>query len=74
MNTKARKKFCKEVFNDPLFQKLLPVAEARDSKALKIALRCLNSRSPFLCTALGRAVHIVRTGMPMVYSKTKSGR
>lgn len=74
MNTKARKKFCKEVFNDPLFQKLLPVAEARDSKSLKIALKCLNSRSPFLCTALGRAVHIVRTGMPMVYSKTKSGR
>lgn len=74
MNSKDRRAFCREVFHDPLFQQLLPMAEAKDSKALKIALKCLNTRSAVLCTVFGRAVHIVRTGMPMLYSKTKSGR
>ena len=74
MNGKDRREFCKEVFRDPLFKKLLPGAEAKDSKALKIALKCLNTKSAVLCTAFGRIVHIVRTGMPIVYSKTKSGR
>ena len=74
MNSKDRKQFCREVFRDPLFQQLLPKAEAKDSKALKITLKCLNTHSTFLCTALGRMVHIVRTGMPVIYSKTKSER
>ena len=74
MNSKDRKQFCREVFRDPLFQQLLPKAEAKDSKALKITLKCLNTHSTFLCTALGRMVHIVRTGMPVIYSKTKSKR
>ena len=65
MNSKDRKQFCREVFRDPLFQQLLPKAEAKDSKALKITLKCLNTHSTFLCTALGRMVHIVRTGMPV---------
>lgn len=74
MNMGDRRKFCKLLFQDPLFRQLLPIAEAKDSKALKIVLRCLNSKSVTICTALGRAVHIVRTGMPMLYSKTKSER
>ena len=74
MNSKDRKQFCREVFRAPLFQQLLPKAEAMDSKALKITLKCLNTHSTFLCTALGRIVHIVRTGMPVIYSKTKSER
>lgn len=74
MNSKDRKQFCREVFRDPLFQQLLPKAEAKDSKALKITLKCLNTHSTFLCTGLGRMVHIVRTGMPVIYSKTKSER
>ena len=74
MSAGDRREFCKNVFQDPMFQQLISMAEAKDSKVLKIALRCLKSQSPMLCTALGRGVHIVRTGMPMVYSKTKSGR
>lgn len=74
MNARERRQFCNQVFQDPLFQRLLPGAEAKNSRSLKLAIRCLNSRSVSLCTALGRIIHIVRTGMPMVYSKTKSGR
>lgn len=74
MKGKDRRKFCKKVFQDSMFQQLLPIAVAKDSRSLKIALCCLNTKSAVLCTILGRMVHIVRTGMPMLYSKTKSER
>lgn len=74
MTLSERRKFCREVFRDPLFDRLLPVAEARDSKVLKLVLKCLNSRSVLLCTAMGRAVHVIRNGLPVLYTKTKSGR
>ena len=74
MTHKDRKKFCREIFADPLFQKLLPAAEARDSKALKLALACMKAKSVFLCLAFGRAVHLVRGSLPMLYSKVKSER
>ncbi len=69
-----RRTFCRSVFSDALFQKLIPAAQARDSKALKLALFCMKRRSIFLCTALGRGVHIVRKSLPMLYSKVKSER
>lgn len=74
MKHKDRKQFCKEVFLDELFDHLIPKAKARDSRALKLTLVCLNRKSVFLCTALGRAVHIVRGSLPMIYSKVKSNR
>ena len=74
MGHKDRKEFCRDVFADPLFQKLLPAAEARDSRALKLALACMKARSVFLCLAFGRAVHLVRGSLPMLYSKVKSER
>lgn len=74
MSHKDRKKFCREVFADPLFRKLLPAAEARDSRALKLALACMKARSVFLCLAFGRVVHLVRGNLPMLYSKVKSER
>ena len=74
MGHKDRKEFCRDVFADPLFQKLLPAAEARDSRALKLALACMKARSVFLCLAFCRAVHLVRGSLPMLYSKVKSER
>ena len=74
MNHRDRKAFCKTVFADRLFVKLMPKARARDSKALKFALFCMKRKSVFLCTTLARAVHIIRSGLPMVYSKVKSNR
>lgn len=74
MTHKDRAKFCKDVFADELFKSLIPKAKARDSKALKVTLACLNQKSVFFCTMLGRAVHIVRGSLPMLYSKVKSNR
>lgn len=69
-----RRMFCRKVFADTLFQELIPEARARDSRALKLALFCMKRKSVFLCTALGRGVHMVRKSLPMLYSKVKSER
>lgn len=74
MSHKDRVDFCRKIFTDELFEKLVLRAKARDSKALKIALFCMKRKSVFLCTALARMVHIIRSGLPMVYSKVKSRR
>ncbi len=74
MKHKDRKAFCKGVFGSPLFRALIPKAQAQDSRALKIALRLMKSGNIASCLALGRAVHVIRSGMPMLYSKVKSER
>ena len=74
MTGKDRRAFTNEILADPLFKDLVTVAEAKDSRMLKIALKVLNARSAFLCIGFGRCIHIVRTKLPMIYSKTKSER
>lgn len=74
MKHKDRVKFCREVFADPLFLRLIPEAEAKDSKVLALSLFCIKRRSVLLCTAFGRGIHVIRGGLPMIYSKVKSKR
>ena len=74
MKHSDRKSFCRKVFESDLFEALIPKAEARDSRALKGALALMKARNITLCLMFGRMVHIVRTGMPMLYSKVKSER
>ena len=74
MSHRDRKRFCRDVFASPLFRALIPKAQAQDSRALKIALALMKAGNTTLCLALGRAVHLIRSGMPMLYSKVKSER
>ncbi len=74
MKYNDRKAFCRNVFGSALFYALIPKAQAQDSRALKIALTLMKSGNIALCLALGRIVHIIRSGMPMLYSKVKSER
>ena len=74
MKHKDRVKFCREVFADPLFLRLIPEAGAKDSKALSLSLFCIKNRSVLLCTALGRGIHLIRGSLPMLYSKVKAQR
>ncbi len=69
-----RKNFCQSVFASELFRNLIPKAKARDSRLLKAALIPIKTRNVTACLALGRVIHIVRSGMPMLYSKVKSER
>lgn len=74
MSRKDRQRFCREIFQDPLFARLIPGADARDSRALSLALKCMKKRSVLLCTLMGRGVHAIRACLPLVYSKVKSER
>lgn len=69
-----RYRWCKRLFRQKLFNELIPCAKAEDSKALSIALLLLRRKMPLLCLMMGRGVHIIRSRMPMIYSRVKSGR
>ena len=74
MSHGERKRFCRDIFASPLFRTLIPKAQAQDSRALKIALALMKAGNTTLCLAMGRTVHLIRSGMPMLYSKVKSER
>lgn len=74
MNHALRYKWCRAVFAQGLFNELIPVARAKESLALRIALVLFRYRRAMLCLMMGRGIYIVRKFLPMVYSKVKSGR
>lgn len=74
MNHSERYKWCRALFCQGLFNELIPAAKASDSKALEILLFFLRWKRSIMCLAYGRAVHIVRNRLPMIYSKIKSER
>lgn len=74
MSHKDRQRWCREVFRQRLFKELIPRAKAKNSKTLSIALVLLRWRRSTLCLMMGRGIHLIRSGMPMIYSKVKSGR
>lgn len=74
MSHADRKRWCKEVFSQRLFRELIQGAKAKDSRILSLALILLRWKCSTLCLMMGRGIHIIRSGMPMIYSKVKSGR
>ena len=74
MSYRMRKKWCRNLFERPLFRELIPGAKAKDSFSLKIALRCLKWKQVGLCLVLGRGIYLVREKMPVLYSKVKAER
>ena len=69
-----RVRWVQELFDDPLFNELIPLAQARDSKALAFCLRPLRERSILRLLALGRLIHVVHDGSTTLYTKVKSQR
>ncbi len=74
MNHARRIEWCKQLFQDELFCKLIPEAKATDSKSLNICLKILRMRSAFLCSLMGRAVYIVQRRANKSFNKIKSRR
>lgn len=74
MTHAMRYKWCRGLFNQGLFNELIPGARAKDSKALSLMLIFLRWKKTIFCLAMGRAVHIIKNRLPMLYSKIKSGR
>jgi glycosyltransferase involved in cell wall biosynthesis len=74
MSHRDRISWCKTLFDDPLFDELIPCARAASSKSLSLCLFALRRKSALLCTAIGRSIHIVQSGALPVFTKIKSGR
>lgn len=74
MNHAKRYRWCRGLFSQGLFNELIPIAKAKDSKALSLLLLFLRWKKTFICLAMGRSVYIIKNKLPMFYSKVKSGR
>lgn len=74
MGHAERGRWCRKLFDDRLFNDLIDVSRAEDSRALSVLIAVLRTRNTFLCLSMGRAVYMIQKMMPMVYSKIKSGR
>lgn len=74
MSGAARARWVRELFEDPLFQALIPAAHAQGDAVLEACLAMLRRRSVTGCLALGRSIHVVRGGAGGLYSKLKQGR
>lgn len=73
MNYKQRKIWLKSVFNDALFNELIPFGESK-SELLNIMMYLLKTKKIMLCMILGRFIYIVKNKMPMLFAKIKQRR
>lgn len=69
-----RRRFCRQIFADPLFLELVPYGKAEDSRMLKIALKLMQTKNVTLNLLFAFCIHLVRSKLPVIYSKVKSGR
>lgn len=65
---------CKKIFEDSLFEELIPCAESESSAALRLSLSVMRSNSALLCTALGRIIYLAHIYLYSVFTKLRSGR
>ena len=74
MTHAERYMWCRGLFQEGLFNDLIPSAKAVDSKSLSVALFFLRWKKAIPCLVMGRGIYIAREKMPMLYSKIKSER
>ena len=74
MSRAEQKEWLEGVFADPLFDELVPCAQA-ESGALRMCLKPLQQRNVSKCLALGGAIHTAKNGaLHNVFLKLKAGR
>ena len=74
MSTGQQREWLQGVFADPLFEDLIPLAQA-DSRALSICLKPLRQRNAAKCLAMGGIIHTAKNGaLRNVFQKLKAGR
>ena len=74
MTGNERRKFCRDIFADPLFEELVTYGKASDSTALKIALAVMKTKNVTCNLAFARMIYLVKTKLPVLFSRVKSGR
>lgn len=74
MSANQQREWLQGVFADPLFEELVPLAQA-DSRALSVCLKPLRQRNAAKCLALGGVIHTAKNGaLRNVFQKLKAGR
>ncbi len=74
MSAAQQREWLQDVFADPLFNELIPLAQA-DSRALSVCLKPLQQRNASKCLALGGMIHSAKNGaLRNVFQKLKAGR
>ncbi len=74
MSAAQQREWLQGVFADPLFDELIPLAQA-DSRALNVCLKPLQQRNASKCLALGGMIHTAKNGaLRNVFQKLKAGR
>lgn len=70
MNFYARRQWMKRIFNDELFQEIIPYAKS-DNFQQRIMLFFLKNKISFGCLMLGRIIDLVKNKMPIFFAKIK---
>ncbi len=68
-----RRAWCREVFASDIFGELIPQATA-ESASVRVCVAILRTRSQVASRALGRTIHVVRSGLKPLYDRLKQGR
>jgi glycosyltransferase involved in cell wall biosynthesis len=74
MDGAKRRAWCKNLFTDPLFGKLIPYARASHSTSLALCIGILRSRNAFASTTLGGFIHFMRSRFFSLFSRFRAGR
>ena len=69
-----RKAWCERLFEDELFNELIPVAQSESSRWLKLCLIPLRMKSSFLCMAMGRAIYFTHENFYQAFTRLRSER
>lgn len=62
------------LFEDDLFNDLIPYAQAGNSKYLKVSLNVLKSKDVKKCVKLGKGINFAKTHFYSFFTKARSGR
>lgn len=69
-----RYRWCRGLFQQEMFNELITVARAKDSRALSILLFFLKWKRTMICLVMARVVYLIKNKLPMLYTKVKSER
>lgn len=73
MDGRQRKAFVQGLYEDPLFQELIPYAKG-NSRIVRLLADWLRGQHTILCLWAGRGIYLVKNRLPMVFARAKQKR
>lgn len=73
MGRRERKEFIRELYQDPLFQELIPYARG-NSRIVRLLADWLRGQHTTMSLWAGRGIYLVKNRLPMVFARVKQNR